>query len=76
MEEENDAGTCALGKGRAAPRPRRKRDICAERGKEDAALEERLQDDGEERWPKLDINSQHFSSKQEPIILCEHPPIR
>ena len=75
MEEEKDAGASARGKGRAAPRLRRKRDICAERGQEDAALEERLQDDGEERWPKLDINSQPFSSKPVPIILCEHPPI-
>jgi hypothetical protein len=75
IEEEKDTGTSARGNGRAAPRPRRNRDICAERGQEDAALEERWQDDGEERWPKLDINSQHFSSKPEPIILCEHPPL-
>ena len=58
LEEEDSRGTCA-----------------EERGHEDDAVEEGWQrDDSEERWPKLDINSQHFSSKPEPIILCEDPP--
>jgi hypothetical protein len=30
--------------------------------------------DEESEWPKLDVNRQHFSSKEEPIILGDDPP--
>ncbi len=56
-----------------------RRGVCAEeRGQGDDTLGEceegRETDDSEESWPKLDINSQHFSSKPEPIVLGQDPP--
>ena len=31
-------------------------------------------DDVADEWPKLDVNQQHFSSKEEPIMLRDDPP--